>query len=528
MTDLTPHRLILAPPGCGKTEALAVRAVELLGAPELGPWGRVLGVTYSKKARDNLRSRIKPRLSVPNRNRVAVYNLHGLAARLLAAHGEVVGLTVESQFPDDANLRRIQRACAPDYKERELTLEVIRQAKDGPYDDEEVLERIEAAGLPHATALEHAYRHEHRLDYNDLLRLASRLLLRDDVRATYQAHFRATLVDEVQDLSMLQYNLASAVSGGSLTFAGDPGQGIYTFAGAQPERVFEQIHQLNPDVTSLQVSYRSSPAVLRAVNAIAVLQNVPALTANDPYAWPPHARVLTLESEDWTAEGRSIVDRLEALIAGHPSTSVGVLARTGSRLAVIKQFLDEREIDYHDWTMPVHDARVLLLLRRHLDGLPEDPEQAIVELTRRCCAGINAVEVSFHGEVITACDSLRDHVSAEVGVVDAIAMCRTGSPSDSPTPPGIHLLSGHAGKGQEFDVAVVVGLEEDCVPHYLNLDGSKLIEELRVLHVMVSRARRSLVVTRARSKPTRYGPRPTTASRWWSALADVADGPLQG
>ena len=33
------------------------------------------------------------------------------------------------------------------------------------------------------------------------------------------------------------------------------------------------------------------------------------------------------------------------------------------------------------------------------------------------------------------------------------------------TVPGVHLLTGHIGKGQQFDWVIVIGAEEGCIPN---------------------------------------------------------------
>lgn len=84
--------------------------------------------------------------------------------------------------------------------------------------------------------------------------------------------------------------------------------------------------------------------------------------------------------------------------------------------------------------------------------------------------------------------------------------------------PGVHLLNAHTGKGQQFDWVFVVGLEEDHMPDRRNNQGAALEAELRILLVMLSRARHGLVVTRTIKMPGWYGPRAVTESRWWSGL----------
>src|SRR5688572_4260558 len=79
--------LVIAPAGCGKTEALAQRAKALIDRGEVKAPRKVLAVTFSNKARDNLASRMRKWIGPLWYRRVEVVNLHKLAARIVRAHG---------------------------------------------------------------------------------------------------------------------------------------------------------------------------------------------------------------------------------------------------------------------------------------------------------------------------------------------------------------------------------------------------------------------------------------------------------
>ena len=52
------HTLIIAPPGCGKTEHLARRAASCISDGHLPSGRRILALTFTNKAQDNLISRL--------------------------------------------------------------------------------------------------------------------------------------------------------------------------------------------------------------------------------------------------------------------------------------------------------------------------------------------------------------------------------------------------------------------------------------------------------------------------------------
>jgi DNA helicase-2/ATP-dependent DNA helicase PcrA len=76
---------------------------------------------------------------------------------------------------------------------------------------------------------------------------------------------------------------------------------------------------------------------------------------------------------------------------------------------------------------------------------------------------------------------------------------------DDDREPPVTLLTVHAAKGLEFDSVILVGCEEEILPHVNALrDPDGLEEERRLLHVAMTRARRRLVLTLAERR-TRFG-----------------------
>src|SRR6185437_15686285 len=84
------------------------------------------------------------------------------------------------------------------------------------------------------TAYELACRRQRRLDFDDLLTLAVKMLeQRPAVREAYRATYPHVLVDEYQDLNLAQERLVELLAAGRDPFiVGDDDQSIYRFRGA--------------------------------------------------------------------------------------------------------------------------------------------------------------------------------------------------------------------------------------------------------------------------------------------------------
>jgi DNA helicase-2/ATP-dependent DNA helicase PcrA len=105
---------------------------------------------------------------------------------------------------------------------------------------------------------------------------------------------------------------------------------------------------------------------------------------------------------------------------------------------------------------------------------------------------------------------------------DAISTCRASAAPGQPVAPGLHLLTGHKGKGQEFDWVFVLGLEDGHIPDFRSATTKDVLEELAVLHVIVSRARYGVVLTFSHHTPTKAVWRTAQPSPWLELLRSVA------
>lgn len=495
--------LVVAPAGCGKTEALAARAQAVLARSDVVAPRTVLALTFSIKARENLARRMRKVVGAGWRRRIVVRNLHGLAARVMQAHGEVVGLSRDLIYPEDRWRSAARRDLGITYKNGDAFDGALSYAKAGRFDDDEVIDRLHETGHRAAIEYEERLRAEGRIDYDDMLRHAARVLAVPEVARLYQTHFGMTLVDEVQDLSLLQFEMVRAVGGNKVTYAGDPAQGIYSFAGAAPEEVLALIEALDGlEVVRFNQSYRSSPAVLRAVNALAREIGATELECADPSAFRSEGRVVSLERENKEDEAAALIAIVEKLTAD-PSVTVGVVGRRGGRATELRAAAQVAGVTFEDWTVPTHVPAVVEVLNRcvamttsHELGAAEE----LVHLEQLCREAIESTDVELLDELASAIDSLAALVADGMTVAEAVGTCRPSPQPGNPVAAGMHVLTGHKGKGQEFDWVVVVGLETGHVPDFRSVTEAALREELRILHVMASRAKYGLVFTYARTE----------------------------
>lgn len=490
--------LVLAPAGCGKTEALALRAAGLITRGQVKPPRKLLVATFSNRARDNVRTRLQAHL-LPRllRERVTVVNFHGLAGRLIKAHGNVVGLDSIPDLPDsdwvgdECRRRRLrfQRAAA--------VQDALRVVKQQPLRDDQVDAALVDIGDAVALEIERQRTSEARLTYDDLPRLAELILEVEQVADLYRSHFAAVIVDEFQDLTPQQLRLVNRIGYQRTTYAGDLSQGIYSFAGAAPVEVLEAIEAETTATMALSESHRSSPAVLDMVNAINRQTSGDSLTSALPEAWPHGglAGVATFastgEEADWALRFcRFVLQRA----SGH---RVAIIARTIARRRFVDDLFADAGLPYHRWDDPILDTEVARMMSAMLGTLDEASCAKAADLMQylREAAGLSNVhDTSTLKLAVDALAWCCDLMHAGVSARDIRSRIKVGDEATLLTAPGVHLLTGHVGKGQQFDWVVVVGAEDGCIPDFRATTPQAALEESRVLSVMLSRARHGVVV----------------------------------
>lgn len=513
------HLLILAPPGCGKTEVLAHRAAHQASTLEANQ--RVLALTFTKRARSNLEERLRTVLGHAKLQRqVVVRNLHGFATQVVLAHGRTIGLEMDGLRPPKTNtMRKAMEAFGGDGAVMRDAERVLSEIKRLPLSDAEVLNALRETGdgpeYLLAERVERGRQETNQLHYDDLLRHAQRLLQIPAVSLLYQAHFGAVLVDEFQDLSKQQLDVAMMSCTSRRTFAGDPLQGIYSWAGASPVEVEAEVRRSCGEPIRLRESYRSSPKVLEMVNSVSMeIDPESSLVSAQPERWVGGGCSGALTFGDREMEAEQLTRLAEGILRRDPESSIGVIARAAWRREEIDAaFAAQGGIAVRRWDLAIEDPGTVALIQSTVATLPRGA--SIAEAREAVLDAVDPADVDARELVDSAFDTLERGETTMARV--AINSIRTSDPRQT-VGPGVHLLNAHTGKGQQFDWVFVVGLEEDHLPLRRNKQGAALAEEQRVLLVMLSRARHGLIVTRTRTSDGWYGPRPVRESRWWAGI----------
>jgi DNA helicase-2/ATP-dependent DNA helicase PcrA len=259
--------VVVASAGSGKTEVIARRVERLLHEDAAGH-SRILAVSYTVKAADELRRRLNNRLGGLS-DRVDAQTIHGFAHDLVRQHGTKIGLPLEPEL-----LTR-----------DEDRVELMRQWREeqGRPIDADALSILREVDLLRARVSADADVHDwnaallnmQALDYPALLTAAYDLLSIRSVSRQIHRTYKHVIVDEAQNLTPAQYRLISAIIGEpptptiNSTFVGDDKQSIVSFAGADPRLIAQYENDYAAERFALSINFRSATRLSSLAQSVA-------------------------------------------------------------------------------------------------------------------------------------------------------------------------------------------------------------------------------------------------------------------
>ncbi len=276
MTELNPEQefavqhvegplLVLAGAGSGKTRVVTHRIARLLDLGVLP--GDVLAVTFTNKAADEMKSRIR----MLRNAQVLACTFHSLGARILRESIGVLGYKNDFTIYDEEDSEKLLKSCIDTPEDKGFLRKVrhlISSAKNDLIDPAEADKEFAEVYQCYQRKLKEC----NALDFDDLLYLTVKLLKEhEEVRHIYQKRWQFVLIDEYQDTNLAQYTLAKIlVDAHKNIFAvGDPDQSIYSWRGARYQNILNfETDFPGAKVVTLDQNYRSTNIILQGANAL--------------------------------------------------------------------------------------------------------------------------------------------------------------------------------------------------------------------------------------------------------------------
>ncbi|MBR1850324.1 MAG: UvrD-helicase domain-containing protein [Bacteroidales bacterium] len=310
--------LVLAPPGCGKTDILAERIVR---AHDQGvAYDQMLCLTFTNRAAKGMAERIGQRTQNPVPQQLFVGNVHRYCSQLLFENGVVPKGTAIVDEIDFVNIINECMLHEPNIKAKPMEIYKLQHAMHQlalEHPEEVVLHNYmlrepavkklcTVAGLPYSLlSVAYVYQHIEQLsaevtdsytarfaqrlrvarayeqykDENDIIDFDDILILAYDYATNHPDTLRRygwIQVDEVQDLNALQFAIIDLLTNPgpdtTVVFLGDEQQAIYSFIGAKIETLQKLRQCCGNNLHYLYHNYRSPNYLLAMLNDYATTQ----------------------------------------------------------------------------------------------------------------------------------------------------------------------------------------------------------------------------------------------------------------
>lgn len=337
---------VIAGAGSGKTKALTHRYAYLVN--ELGiSTANILCATYTNKAAKEMRNRIKTMIGDNDTGYICTF--HSMGVYILREDIHFINypnnFVVMDTEDTEAILKNVYEKA--NINTSQLTFDMARKAieffksqfKHIPY-----LSSLDNSQLLSAFNMEtnlkkkviYGYLYEQKknfaLDFDDLITVSLYILKNsEEKRLKWQERMMYVMVDEFQDVSGLNYEMAELLSGyhKNLFIVGDPDQTIYSWRGADVKYImeFDEEHE-DTKTIKLYKNYRSTPEILSAANSL--IKNNKYRIPNEVMA-TKESNVITAYYHGKTAmdEAKWMADKIRLLADnGVPYSNIAILYRS--------------------------------------------------------------------------------------------------------------------------------------------------------------------------------------------------------
>ncbi len=542
------HCVILAGPGSGKTKTLTIKMARMLAEDVRHPRG-IACITYSNQCARELRRRLGE-LGVEDGRRASIGTLHSFCLQhLVLPYARIAGMKLPDPFKiaSDEESYNCWKMAVNNILKRPYDLKIIinkckyyRSVKmnmsKSHYDSasnqqKEVMDKI-------VNRYDDILFSCFQVDFDKLVHIGLKLVESHDwVRKAIHARFPILVVDEYQDLGPMLHRIVISLCFNAklrLLAVGDPDQSIYGFNGADPHLLKDLSNREGVESVRLKLNYRCGQTIIRA-SEVALGENrgfqsgVEEIGTMDIHPVP----------QGFDAQAKYICDTIipQSLKRriGRKNGDIVVLYRNKHVGEYMCNELDQRNWEYirNDHGNPYPRTPIIYWLEDCADWCAsgwETGKPSLREIVwswlrfNQTCYTDSSRRIIKHNLVNylyshrnpdlplrewladfwTACldqsfisePGLKDDKSSVIKLKNA---CSLGSKLANLTISGfgrqnltgknLNLMTIHSAKGQEFDVVIMMALEEEIFPDERSISSDKLIDERRLFYVGMTRAR---------------------------------------
>lgn len=267
VTSINGYFLVIAGAGSGKTSVIIYRTLYLLHL-NISP-KKILIITFTRKAMNEIRERIKPILS--NYKDIYIETFHSLAYKFLKKFSKNKHFTIM-----DANITLNLIKKSPFYLKalNICSADILINFISKPFTDNFVTNLLKPLNRFDKKILINFYediqnfkKKENLYNFDDLMAEYLKLLKLNLI----PKFFDYIMVDEYQDTDKIQVNILKILSKNcNLMVVGDDYQSIYSFKGGLIDNILNFSNEFkNVSTTVLNINYRSSKPIVELSNEFA-------------------------------------------------------------------------------------------------------------------------------------------------------------------------------------------------------------------------------------------------------------------
>jgi DNA helicase-2/ATP-dependent DNA helicase PcrA len=407
-------------------------------------------------------------------------------------------------------------------------------------------------------------RENNALDFDDIIGLTINLFkTQPQVLFKYQEAFKFILIDEYQDTNKAQYTLAKMLAEKyeNLFVVGDMSQAIYSFRGADYRNILQlEKDYKNIAMFHLDQNYRSTKKILEA--AVKVIKNNPSHIHLDLWTDNEEGEEIDLftgmnEHEESMYVCDSIM-RNRSL--GISFADFAILYRTNAQSRTIEEYLIRSGIPYKIFGgVGFYSRKEIKDLISYLKVFfnPKDsiswervlntPTRGVgdksIEKIKEAGFDLNLIDQKTKfpfSEMIQSADlhstlELLDMVLEKTNFVawindgtdeaesrieniqelrsvasqflllsdflENVSLIESSNKAKDSETEAVTLMTVHSAKGLEFEHVYMIGMEEGLFPHSRSLlNPSEIEEERRLMYVAITRAKKKLTMSNAKSR----------------------------
>ena len=555
--DSTGNCVVLAGPGSGKTKILTLKLARML-AEDIQPPQGIACITYSQECARELGRRLEV-LGLREGQSLFIGTVHGFCLRhLLLPYAELAGCALP--FPltmaAPSHAKAIEKRAGEDLFGLQHAYDATEMGKHrrSVLDRESAEWEQEPELAQWALRVEANLRLEGLIDFDDLVVTGRKLVAEHDwVLPLVRSKFSAMVVDEYQDLGVALHAIVQrlAFAGGVRLFAvGDYDQTVYGFTGADGSLLRELSERPDVERIQLRLNYRAAGRLIQASEmvlgeergyraddldraaiidfalcpngledqaAFAVNRIVPSALAAKPGRRLGDIAILYKDYKGGNAVAQA------ALAAGQPfirvdnaapyskvpltswiedcaAWSAGGWRQADPRLGG----LIDKWLGFHArWASKDYRKSASLRLTQFLWAQRQDNALAfafVVAIRRDLVDELMAGQPSL-GDQIQEVDKLTRALDIS-GALAGLSTRDLGRRDSSPD--HLNLLTLHSSKGCEYDVVVIIGLDQGALP-WSRASQRQIAGDRRLFYVGLTRARDAVYMVYSGWIQTRTG-----------------------